>query len=71
MLPQELADALVFDRMPPCDPAAAPQVAQVIFNSDLLRIATELGMDLSAICSAALEEEVRRVLYAQWHQQQA
>jgi post-segregation antitoxin (ccd killing protein) len=63
---EELYGAFLIEHMPPCDPSAPPRNAVVTLNSDLLRIAEELGMDISAACERALTEQVRKLLLARW-----
>jgi antitoxin CcdA len=48
------------------DPKAPKKPANLSLNSDLLRRARALGINLSAVLEAELEEVVRRRLSDQW-----
>lgn len=68
---RDLDTALLLAQMPPFDPSAPARHIRLALNSDLLRIARLLDIDLSVACEQALGELVRNALWRRCVDQRA
>lgn len=60
---ENLETAILFAQMPPFDPSAPAKNIRLALNSDLLRIARHLDVDVAQTCERALGECIRELLW--------